>query len=235
MTSERRVAARVRQQRSRERRRAAAVARATAEAEQLENEAQAAERFAEHLAPAVQRAPVVTPGGVMLLGPRIEILDGKPARVDPVAALKLTPRQRRAARQLQADWREVGAGLNVTALSYIRGSGHGTGTGAHAAMRRQIDTRVRLDGAVMFLGAFAPLVARVVLDGIPPAVWAHQEGRSVEDAPRWVEAALNRLSDFYWPEAPERPRGSVVERILTFGPPRQAYELITEENTNAVV
>lgn len=158
----------------------------------------------------------------MLVGARIEIQDGKPARVDPVAALKLTERQRKAGRQIQADWREVGAGLNVSPTGYTRGSGQGSGMGGHAAMRRQIDTRARLDGALTFLGAFAPLVASVVLNCIPPAVWACQEGRPVADAGRWVEGALDRLALFYWPEARD---GSVHERILTFGPPRKSYTM----------
>lgn len=226
MTPERRAAARVRQERSRERRRQAARLLAVAEAERLEKEAGAAERFGESLAPFVLRHPVVTAAGVMLIGTRIEIQDGKPARVDPVAALKLTDRQRKAGRQIQADWREVGAGLNVAAAGYARGSGQGAGLGGHAAMRRQIDTRARLDGALTFLGAFAPLVASVVLNCIPPAVWAAQEGRSAEDAPRWVEAALSRLASFYWPEvAHVSTSGRPIERILTFGPARASYDV----------
>lgn len=204
------------------------MAKALAEAERLELEGAAAERFAEHLAPFVMRNPVVTPAGVMLLGPRVEIQDGRPARVDPVAALKLTPRQRKAGRQIQADWREVGAGLNVAAAGYLRGSGQGSGTGGHAAMRRQIDTRARLDGALTFLGAFAPVVARVILDCVPPAVWAFQEGRTVEEAVAWVGAALDRLGRFYWPE-PVMQSGAPIERILTIGPPRAAYVISLEK------
>jgi hypothetical protein len=224
MTPDRREAARIRQQRSRDRRRDAARLRAIAEAQRLEQEAAAADRFAEQLAPFVMRNPVVTQAGVMLIGPRIEIRDGRPARVDPVASLKLTVRQRKAGLQIQADWREVGAGLNVAAAGYLRGSGQGGGMGGHAAMRRQIDTRARLDGALTFLGAFAPVVARVVLDCVPPAVWACQEGRPAEDAAAWVTAALTRLAGFYWPEPPAY-QGAPIERILTIGPPRQAYSV----------
>ncbi len=227
MIPDRRDAARLRQQRSRDRRRDAARLRAIAEAQRLEQEADAAERFAESLAPYVMRNPVVTQGGVMLIGPRIEIQSGKPARVDPVASLKLTLRQRKAAHQIQADWREVGAGLNVAAAGYLRGSGQNSGMGGHAAMRRQIDTRARLDGALTFLGAFAPVIARVVIDCVPPAVWACQNGRPADDAVGWVTAALDRLGMFYWPEPPLVP-GAPVERILTIGPPRQAYELTGE-------
>lgn len=230
MTPERRAAAVVWQRRSRERRRERARLLAIAEAERLEKEADAAERFSEALAPFVLRHPVQTPSGYMLVGARIEIQDGKPARVDPVAALKLTDRQRKAGRQIQMDWREVGAGMNYATAGYGRGGGPGDILGSHAVMRRQIDTRARLDGALAFLGAFAPLVAAVILNCIPPAVWACQEGRPAADAPRWIEAALDRLALFYWPEA--QGGGRPTERILTFGPPRQAYTLETEGACN---
>lgn len=196
-----------------------------AEVARLEQEAKRKEIADEGVVSAVLRKPIATPCGFVLLGARVSVEGGKIARIDPVAALKLTDRQRRAARQLQTDWREVGGGLNVRAVDYLRSGGGGDPRGVHLAMRRQIDTRARLDAALTFAGAFAVILARVVLDGIPPAVWAYQEGRLAEDAPRWVAAALDRLAAFYWPP---REDGPSRERILTFGPSRNTYELAEE-------
>lgn len=220
---------RKREQKQRERERAREKTRLliVAEMERIERDAARKEIIDETFVSRVLRHPVLTPGGYMLVGARIEVAAGRPARIDPVLALKLTERQRRAARQIQTDWREVGAGLNVGAVDYLRSGGGGDGSGGHGAMRRQIDTRARLDAAMAFLGAFAPLVAKVVLDCIPPKVWAYQEGRPVEDAGRWVAAALDRLALFYWPP---REDGVSRECILTIGPPRSAYDLSVPED-----
>lgn len=220
---------RLRKQRQRERTRERHRLAAIAEAEQLERDILKREVLDEYAAPAIMRCPILMADGHMLLGPRVQVIDGCPARVDPVAALKLTARQRRAGRQLAADWREVGAGISMCAVDWMRGS-HGEGLGGHAAIRRQIDTRQRLEGVLAFLGAFAPLVARVVMDCIPLSVWAEQAGRTHDQAIGWLSAALDRAALFYWPQSPGR---LPTERILTIGPPRSDYA-VDIHGTNVV-
>lgn len=218
---------RLKKARQRQRRAEAAKLKIEAEATRIEEEAKHRERVAERAAPAIMRDQVKSEHGYVLRGVQIEVVNGKPARVDPIAALKLTGRQRQAGRQIQADWREVASGINVGAVDYLRsGSGGGDGTGAHFGIFNQILIRRRLDGAITFLGAFAPLVARVVLDCIPAHQWAYQEGRPVEDASRWVAAALDRLALYYWPpQIVVGMSGGRTKRILSFGPPREDYDL----------
>lgn len=208
--------------RQRDRRRERARVSAIAEAETLEREMARREILDEAQAPAIMRKPIIAADGTAILGARVEVIDGKPSRIDPVARLKLTERQRRAARQLLADWREVGGGLNVRAVDYLRSGNGGDGQGAHEAMRRQIDTRARLDGAMARLGAYTVLVARVVLDCIPLDVWARQKGKTPENAMGWLEAALDRVAAFYWPATPDSTHH---DRILTIGPPKSAYDM----------
>lgn len=206
-----------RQRRKRDRDRESRTLAATVEAERLEAQA-------ERHAPSVLRNPIISPAGFMVVGARVEVIAEKPARVDPVAQMKLSERQKRAARHLLADWREVGDGLNVAAVDYLRTGGGGGGDG-HDGMKAQIETRARLDGALTFLGAFAPGVARIVLDCIPLKVWAKQAGKTEADAVAWINAALTRLALFYWPP---QQNGTSHERILTFGPPRASYGLSSE-------
>lgn len=161
----------------------------------------------------------------MIVGPRIEIIDGRPSRVDVLAGLKLTERRKSAGLLLRADWQEVGTGINASAVDYFRSGGGGSGLGGHATILSQIKTRARLDGAMTAAGAFAPLLARVVLDGVPLAVWACQAGRTIQAARGWLEAALDRVAAYFWPDA---PRGA-VQRIRTIGPARAEYGVTTEE------
>lgn len=219
-TPARREKDRLRKQRKAEERAAGARLHAIAAAARIEREEAALELEEEAVVSRALRKAVVTQAGVMLLGPRLQVINGSPARVDPLAALSLTERRRRAGRQLQTDWREVGEGCGVGAVDYMRAGGGGDGEGGHAAMRRQIDSHKRLRGALTAAGAMAPLLRRVVLDGIPLAMATAEDGR-IADGKGWLEAGLDRLAEFYWPVRD----GVVRERALTFGPAREAYAL----------
>lgn len=231
-----REAARLRKQRQRERQREAARLAAIAQAEKQEAND-------EHLAPSVMRnavvsKPVKKPDGTvlmeaaMLIGPRVQIVNGRAMRADPIATTKhpdITDAHRRAARQLQLDWNDVGAGVGVGAVDYLRSGGSGTGEGGHTAMMAQVAARMRLEAATAFLGAFAPSIARVVLDGVPISVWVKEPDpfgtpeRTVAEGVAWIAAALTRLVAYYDP--PSTARGV---RIRAIGPAREAYGVEVE-------
>ncbi len=227
LTPERRAKNRLRQERKRERDREANRLLALAEVERAERDARLREIADEEVVSRALRQPQIVKGR-MLVGVRMEVTEGRPARVDVLAALKLTERRKRAGHQLVADWREVGGGVNVAAVDYLRTGGAGEGLGGHAALRRQIDTRQRLDGALAAAGAFAGLLARVLLDGVPLAVWAEEEGRTWELARRCIDVALDRVAAWFWPPREGRAMG---ERILTFGPARGEYDMEVEESS----
>lgn len=232
---------RLRKRRKRERRARAAQAAAIAEAERLEAEAQDRDRREEKLAPGVLRAPIMAPARAatswhdarpetMLVGARVQIVDGRPVRSfglssedDPVTKLarenkSITTRHTDAARQLQLDWEDVGGGLGLGAVDYLR-TGGGGGSGAiNQAMLDQALVRMRLDGAMAHLGAFAPAVARIVLDCVPVYVWAEQTGKDMTQAIAWLVCALDRLAGFYSPEEQH-----ARTRIRTLAPARSSY------------
>jgi hypothetical protein len=203
-----------RDQRERERRNA-----------RLSAAAQAARQEAadEHLAPAVMRHPITSTEGYMLSGPRVRIINGRPERCDPIANARnpeFTFNRKWAARQFQLDWADVGAGVNVAAVDYLRSSGGRGGDGGHRALMEQVQARARLEGAMAFLGAFAPGVCRVVLDGVPISAWVLESDppSTVAAGVAWIALALDRLVLFYDPPAPsKRPV------IRTIGPPRADY------------
>lgn len=239
----RREKERLRKQRQRERRAKAAQAAALAEAERLEAEAKDRDRRDEKLAPAVLRAPIMAPAlnptswrpdgrpETMLVGSRVQIVDGRPVRAfgltaedDPVVNLagknnSITARHTDAARQLQLDWEDVGSGLGLGAVDYLR-TGGGGGSGAiNQAMLDQAMVRARLDGAMAHVGAFAPVLARVVLDCVPVYVWAAETGKDMTQAIAWLVCALDRLVGFY---NPERQLARVLG-IRTVAPSRASY------------
>jgi hypothetical protein len=187
------------------------------------------ETMAEHLAPKVQREPIFTAEGQMIVGSRIAIVNGRAVRSDSIATVlnhcRASETQKRAAKQILNDWSDVGAGVGVGAVDYLRSGGGGDGTGGHDAILAQVDARQRLEGALTFLGAFTGIVGRVVFDGIPLSVYAAE--MPTDDAPKTaVDAralllmAMSRLAMFYWPPD-DKPVGG--ELILAFGPARAAY------------
>lgn len=223
-----READRARIQRKRDQNREKARILAIAEAERMAREAARQEIEDEMRAPAVLRRAIVAPDGTMLRGPRVEVIAGRPAHVDPVISLKLSNRERRAAHQLQTDWREVGAGLSIGSGGWLRvsgGSGDQPIIGKDGAMLAQIEARKRLDGALAHVGSFAPCLARVVLDCVPVAVWAVEANLTMVNATAWIGAGLELLSRFYWPP---REDGASRERILTIGPSRDSYDMSVE-------
>lgn len=222
--------AKLRKQRQRQRER---------ERDRLAAEVQAAiyESIAEELAPRILRKPLWD-GERMIVGARVVVENGRPVRAlllvegspaDGHTFLtrnspQFTARHRQAAHKLQQDWSDVGAGVGVGAMDYLKSGGRsGEGVGGHKAMLAQIDARRRLEAALAFMGAFAPGVMRVVLDCVPVNVWASDVGMTVSDATAWLVLALNRLALFYWPPAPERQSMPGNSGILTIGPPRADY------------
>ena len=194
-----------------------------------QQEAQRQEEIAEQAAPRVMRTPIVTQDGTMLIGARIEIVNGRAHRADPIAASKskaFTATHKQAARRLQQDWHDVGAGIGSGALDYLRTSGARNGVGLDVAVLEQIHTRRRLEAAMAHLGAFAPAIARVVLDCVPIAVWVlepdptRSEPRTVDEGIAWLAAGLGRLATHYWPPAP-----AVDGVIRVLAPERAAYEV----------
>jgi hypothetical protein len=229
---QRRGNARLRKQRQRERQREAARLAAEALADRQE-------KLAEHLAPSVMREVIMDSAGRMLIGSRVQIVNGRPVRalalggdIDPVAhsrSPQITADHKRAARQLQLDWYDVGAGIGVGAVDYLRSGGGGGGEGGHAAIVAQIAARARLDGAMAHLGALAPSIARVVLDCIPVGVYADEIGEAFPVALELIVAGLSRLARFYWP-----PRDVGPYRIQTFGPSRAVYSVEVRDELDAV-
>lgn len=205
-------------QRQRERRRLAAM-----------QEAERMEQKAENVVPRIMRMPIMTADGTMLLGARVDVVNGRPVRVDPIADSRskmFTEDRKRAARRIQQDWHDVGAGIGVGAIDYLRTHGGGDGMGLDAGVLAQIEMRRRLDAAIAFLGAFAPSIARVVLDCIPIAVWVTEpdpqraDHRTVDEGIAWIAAGLDRLVTFYDPPA---TGGDVRIRVLA--PGRASYEI----------
>ena len=171
----------------------------------------------------------------MLIGARIEIVNGRAHRADPIAASKsaqFTADHKKAARRLQQDWHDVGAGIGVGALDYLRTRGSGDGVGWDTSVLEQIETRRRLESALIFLGAFAPSIARVVLDCVPIAVWVQEpdptrsEPRTVDEGIAWLAAGLGRLATHYWPPAP-----AVDGVIRVLAPERASYEVTLDMGT----
>jgi hypothetical protein len=213
-----REAAVSRKRRQRDRERHAARLAAAAQAARQE----AAE---EKLAPAVMRQTITSTEGYMLTGPRVRIINGRPER-DPIAYgqnPEFTKNRKWAARKFQLDWHDVGCGENVAAVDYLRsGGGSGAADGwpvGHHAMMEQVKARARLQGALAFLGAFAPGVCRVVLDGVPISAWVLEGDppSTVAAGVAWIALGLDRLVLFY------DPPSSKPVVIRTIGPPRADY------------
>jgi hypothetical protein len=166
--------------------------------------AQALDLRHEALVPAIMRLPVLTSDGkTVLRGAMVEIVDGFPRRAtgwhdDAIGRIKTTAEQHTAARLFQADHSEAGGGINVSATDYSAlGGGSGDGTGRHEGLKKQIAARARLEGAHAHMGALGPVVIRVVLDCVPVAEVARQDGAAIEQTRGRLIAGLNRLVEFY--------------------------------------
>jgi hypothetical protein len=171
------------------------------------------------------RQTITSTEGYMLTGPRVRIINGRPERTNAldmeigVKNPEFTVMRRWAAREFQCDWHDVGAGVNVAAVDYMRSSGGTGGDGGHQALMEQVQARARLEGAMAFLGAFAPGVCRVFLDRVPISVWVQETEphSTVREGVAWLMLALDRLVLFYDPPSTHR----VV--IRTIGPLRGDY------------
>lgn len=189
-----------------------------------ETEAAHQEILDERAAPKVQREAVLASDGTMLRGPLVEVVNGRPIRVNQVARIAgvigdteglpasfrdvigdlggrspaITPARVGAARQLQDDWARVGGGVGVSAKDYAeRFGGSFAGGLLDQGIMAQADARQRLDGALTWLGALCDIVVPVVLDCVPPTAWARQNGMSEKHAVGYLAAALTRLASFY--------------------------------------
>lgn len=190
------------------------------------------EKAAETLAPKVLRDPIVMPSGQMLVGPRVTVIGGRAVRFDSITTIlkycRASEVQKLAIKLLLADWSDVGAGIGVGAVDWLRfGGGSGGADGANDAIDHQITARGRLEGALTFLGAFTGIVSRVVFDGIPLSAYAEEistedDPRTVDDAQALLRRAMSRLVMFYWPPV-DRP--VQCDAVLVFGPARAAYSI----------
>lgn len=225
MTDRKRESARLRKQRQVERNREKRRLEALAEAERIESQ----ERTDEHLSPAIMRNPIIAHDGTMITGPRVHIVNGIPTRAMALRLpgrpedLRLSSTEHRAAKRLADDWRDVGSGLGVGATNWLqssRSSSTGTPPG-YTAMLAQIETRKDLDEAIIALGAFAPALARVILDCIPLGIYAIEANLTLDNARAWIGAGLARLAKHYWPEPIQR----TPQTIQTYGPARETYSM----------
>jgi hypothetical protein len=211
--------------RHRERKRLRDEIAALAEAERIRFAAESQERHDESVVSAALRKPIVTPTGYVVMGARLAVSGNRISRVDPLASESLSDRQRGAARKLQQDHREAesGAGARIADYGGDRGGGGDQPIlGQDIGMIVYIQARTRLAAALAYAGAFSVILRRVVLDAVPLAVWAYQEGHTAEDALRWLGNALTRLALFYNP--PVKVSLS-TGRILTIAPARSEYDL----------
>lgn len=226
-TATQREAARLRKQRQRDRDREKN--RAAAEAMAAKQEA-----IAENLAPSIMRHMIQSYDERVLLGARVVVVDGRPVRAllhfdNPIENVfrkspLFTKRHREAAQRLQRDWAEVGAGVGAGAVDLMKSGGNGSNDGgdfARKSMLGQIEARMRLEGALTFVGAFAPGLARLLFDCVPVKNWAEEDGREIGEALAWLALGLTRLTLFYWPPKPEAKAGEVT--IRTIGPERAEY------------
>ena len=187
----------------------------------------------EKLAPAVMRQAIVTPDGHVITGPRVQVVDGRAVRASDTGHA-YSHRQLRAAARIREDWAAVGQGCNVSAADPARTGGGGDGTGGHAAMLAQIAIRQSLEGAFAYLGAFVPIVQRVILDHIPLSAWPREWNArreraglppaSLTDAVILLGQALTRLADYYTPKRD----ASRPPAVLAFGPARESYVMTVD-------
>jgi len=210
--------------RNRERRAVRAEADRIAAVEAEQRRAEDRERRAEAIAPAFLRNPVVVPKGRMIVGPRIQINGSRAVR--GVEFPFASRRARRAISMLRQDWADVGAGLTAGTANYVGITGGGSDapiSGKDSAMLAQIEMRARLDGAMTYVGAFAPCLARIVLDCIPVATWAIEQAIPItpDAAMKHVLAAFNRLADWYCP----MKLVEIGTRTFVIAPPREAYSV----------
>jgi hypothetical protein len=222
-----RTAVRLRKQRQRDREREAARKAAEANAKRLEV-------LDEKLAPAIMRGAVTSMDGRMLIGPRVRIIAGKPARSNALEMeiglrnRQFTSAMKNAVEWLRRDWSDVGAGINVPAVDYLRSGGGSGGVGGHEAIMAQVRARARLEGAMAFLGAFTPAICRVVLDNVPIGLWVLENDPvpTIREGVAWILSGLERLVMFYDPPSTKRVK------IRTLGPQRSEYSTEVESEVS---
>ena len=214
LTTKQRLQAARRQARKRIRDAARAQVRAEAAARRLE----AAQRAAEELAPLAQRTGLEDTTG-LLRAPRLVVLEGKAVRSRHP---DLTRPQRRAADRLRSDWEEVASGV-ATGVARLEGvaSGFSGSAAPDAGVIAQLVVRARLEGAVTWMGALAPIVLRVICGRAPLAAWSRETGQTTEEAGACLRVGLDRLVKYY--DSGEKQK-SVKPDIVSFGPGREEYE-----------
>jgi hypothetical protein len=204
----RRARDRARKRRQREARRLRASREAEARAVRLER------NDASGLPPEITcRAIIGPPGrdggaGLVLRGPRIDIVGGHPVaasaleRGDGLAALarksgQITAPMLEAARQFQADYREVASGVTEGVSGYGAAGGGAARAEPGWGVIRMVAVRARFEAALAWAGAFTPCLLRVAGEAVPLAAWAREEGLDRDSAIGWLVAALRRLRAFY--------------------------------------
>ena len=180
----------------------------------------------EALVPAIMRHPIVGADGNMALGPRVQIVAGRPIRAADIG-MPCSDRHSRAVARLRAEHAAVGEGCNAPAVDMARAGGGGDGSGGHAAMLAQIAVLDSLRGAMARLSGHAAIARRVLLEYVPVSVWAAETGNTVPDAMACLREAVSLLADHYWPPS----EGAGRRGMLTVAPPRSDYSVALDGAT----
>lgn len=169
--------------------------------------AQSLEQMDEALAPSIMRTAIIASSGEVLRGPLVQIVNGVPRRATGLSGdaigkaagnRAVTLDMLAAARLFQADHSEAGGGINASAVDYSAATGGGGGgDGRHRGVLMQIAARGRLEGALTYMGALAPVVVRVVIDSVSPTAIADAAGIERETVQGMLIAGLVRLAQFY--------------------------------------
>lgn len=180
----------------------------------------------ETIAPAAQREDVVAAGGVVRAA-RVERDGVTFVRSSPIARMfrrgqakgeAATVRQAHleACERLQRAWEDGAQGIGSVPSLMGERTAQMPQTGylsdqRIASITFQTNARDECIAAIEFLGALWPVVRRVVLDGADLAIWAHEMKQTPDRAAGYLQAALDRLVEFY--QRRDRDRRGVMRQV----------------------
>lgn len=192
-------------------------------------EAERQERLAELIAPKVQREAVVTADGAIVRAPRVErdgltfkrstSLHHLAKRSEGMESPTIRPDHIRAATRLIQAWELGGEGVGLGASNYGERLGGGAGgTPGGRIISLQIEARQEIGAVQAFLGALWPAIYAVVIRGSDVTSYAAAMKKRREVALGYVEAALDRLVEFYRPKpAPESIKSQIRAVVVLSG------------------
>lgn len=168
----------------------------------------------EEMAPAAQRADVLTADGEIYKHARLERSGKTFIRSNPVKYLRRLGETRRGgtalftvdhetySEKLILAWQEGGQGVGMGKSDYVSQSVRGTtNSGFSDAMLERMAYQRRqaalCAGAAAYMGSLWPCIKAVVLDGKAPGVWGKEVGLSRMYAVGYLAAALDKLVEFW--------------------------------------